>query len=190
MKKREKTLLNAFKKVVKKGNGSFDMFVNMLFQNMNTEKHQFDGKMVCNADKTVLVCYVADLERIAVPGTVKTIGTMALRNHKKLQRLTLPQGLETIGKKAVSQCDALQSVRIPASVKTIKKGAFSKNGNLQKVAFEGVPERLSRHCFDDCPLLQQIEVPAGSDEFFRQTLQIDENSELQLTETAVVGEKK
>ena len=55
-------------------------------------------------------------------------------------------------------------------MKAIRAYAFAECDKLKKITFAGTPEKLSRHTFDDCDLLHDIIVPAGSSKFFRKEL--------------------
>ena len=55
-------------------------------------------------------------------------------------------------------------------MKAIKAYAFAECDKLKKITFAGTPDKLSRHIFDDCDLLHDIIVPAGSSKFFRKEL--------------------
>jgi hypothetical protein len=189
MNEKKKALLDLLKRDSKKESKYINLLVTLLFQKLKTDKYKFDGKTVYNADKSILICYSSDSERVTLPDTLKTIGTMALKNHKKLVRLTIPSSVETIEQDAVSGCDLLQIVRIPASVKTIKSFAFSRNKSLKRVVFDGVPDHISRHTFDYCHELLQIEVPFGSSELFCKELHIDEKSNLKIVEVPSIESK-
>ena len=52
-------------------------------------------------------------------------------------------------------------------MKEIKSYAFAECDKLKKITFAGVPDKLSRHTFDDCDLLHDIIVPAGTRKTFR-----------------------
>jgi hypothetical protein len=185
MNERKKAILDILRKDSNKASKFVDLLVNLVFQKLNTDRYVFDGKTVCNSDNTVLVCYVSDIEKITIPDHVNIIGVMALKNHHKLVHLTIPSSVKTIEEEAVSHCDSLQVLHIPSSVTTVKSDAFCVDKSLTKVVFEGVPEHISRHAFDCCHALQQIEVPMGSTEFFRKELHIDEKSKIKIIEPSV-----
>ena len=48
---------------------------------------------------------------------------------------------------------------------------------LKKITFAGVPDKLSRHAFDDCDLLHDIIVPAGTSKTFRKALHFIDGEE-------------
>lgn len=91
MKETKKEILEILKKQSKKPIKYENLVVNLALQKLNTDKFEFDGKMVFNADKTILIYVVANDEAITVPDTVKVIGQMAFMQHQKLKEITIPR---------------------------------------------------------------------------------------------------
>ena len=128
---KKKEILEILKKQSKKPRKYENLVVNLALQKLNTDKFEFDGKMVFNADKTILIYVVANDEAITVPDTVKVIGQMAFMQHQKLKEITIPASVEKIDKEAFAECDNLTKVVIPASVKGVYGFAFSECDRLK-----------------------------------------------------------
>lgn len=190
MKENKKEILEILKKQSKKPRKYENLVVNLALQKLNTDKFEFDGKMVFNADKTILIYVVANDEAITVPDTVKVIGQMAFMQHQKLKEITIPTSVEKIEKEAFAECDNLAKVVIPASVKGVYGFAFSECDRLKEVVFEGVPEHLGKNSFIGCEQLHTFRVPNGSAQVFRKALHIIDDPDILVIEKDDPIEKK
>ena len=74
-----------------------------------------------------------DIEQIAIPSSVKTIGDNAFNSCHKLVEVVLPEGLETLGNTAFHSCSGLTLVELPKSLKTIGAWAFAECNSLTNV---------------------------------------------------------
>ena len=185
MEEKKKTILNYLKKENRK-EGKFEHRVmNLVLQKLNSDLYAFDNKAVYNADKTLLIYQVSDVERVTIATTVKSIGRMAFNEHRKLSRLNLA-AVEEIGQEAFLGCEALQTLHIPSSGKVIKKKAFGNCLQLKKLVFEGVPPKINASAFSGCEELKLIEVPQGATDVVSHALGITDGSEIMITE---IGEK-
>lgn len=78
------------------------------------------------------------VEKVAIAGSVRTIGENAFMNCGSLVGLTLEEGIQTIGKYAFTQT-ALTSLSLPKGLKEVGYGAFMHCGSLADVTLpEGV----------------------------------------------------
>ncbi len=96
--------------------------------------------------------------------TVIGIGSEAFRACASVTRIGLPETIETIGDWAFALCSALyEEMVIPASVKSIGKGAFAGCADLAYLTFEDGSklETIGEYAFNDCELLQDIDIPEG-----------------------------
>lgn len=181
MEGKKKIILNYLKDNKKEGKFEHQV-MNLVLQKLNGEQYIFDNKAVYNADKTLLIYYVSDAERVTIAPTVKTIGSMAFKEHHKLERLNL-SAVEVIGSEAFVNCSSLQTLRVPSCVKTIKKNAFKDCVQLKKLVFNGVPEKISPSAFAGCDELQLVEVPHGATDAVSQAIGITDGSEIMINET-------
>ena len=63
----------------------------------------------------------------------------AFHSCHQLEGIALPKVLKTIGTQAFFACDKLQSITIPASVETIGNAAFSGCKRISELTIEGAP---------------------------------------------------
>lgn len=86
------------------------------------------------------------LERIEIPGSVKTIGDNAFVGCKGLIDANLGNGIERIGSFAFRNCQSLSRIHIPGSVTRIDCGAFSLCDGLESMTipkgFEPLLEKI------------------------------------------------
>ena len=69
-----------------------------------------------------------ELEEIALPEFLYTIGHHSFSHCESLKRLTLPDSIEIIGDSAFSGCSSLSTITLPWNVKAIGSYVFSKYG--------------------------------------------------------------
>ena len=112
-------------------------------------------------------CFMnSDVERVALPSSVKEIRWGAFYNCKKLKEVTLAEGLENIGMHAF-QGTTLKEVVIPKSVKRLGDRAFYgyDNGNynttLQKVVLNEGLESIGDYCFYCNNSLKEVVIPSS-----------------------------
>lgn len=123
----------------------------------------------------------SDVTSILMPNTVKSLGTRAFEDCKKLKEVTLSSSLTLIPMAAFRGCDALQELQVPASVtkiadlafeasglkemelpmgvETIGAGAFYNCQQLEKLAFPNSLKKLGVCCFLYCNKLKSLTLP-------------------------------
>ena len=102
-----------------------------------------------------------DITEVAMPNTIRYIGTSAFRGCAGLSKLTLSQGLEEIGEGAFAGCSALNTLVLPDSVSTIGNGAFGRCTGLKTIALGSGVTSLGEYAFRNCNRLASIVLPAG-----------------------------
>lgn len=131
----------------------------------NVSAKAFDGSVtefdipstVDFAGQTFNIVEIADnsfansaIEKISIPGSIKTIGANAFDNCASLSSLSLSEGLENIQQRAFS-ATALTEVVIPAGVKEIGYAAFNRCWSLSSLTLpEGIT--VNKLAFLNCAL--------------------------------------
>jgi hypothetical protein len=106
------------------------------------------------------------LTSVIIPDSVTEIGDRAFFTTA-LETITIGGNVTTIGNGALSNT-RLETVRIPASVTTIGVVAFEDNMRLTTLIFDSAtPPAMYESSFLNTPLLQMIQVPAGSGTAYR-----------------------
>ena len=80
------------------------------------------------------------VERVDVPGGVKTIGGEAFRDCRNLRRAALAEGVEELGEAAFAGCGALWEFQVPDSVGRAGEGLFAGCDGLMLLV---VPDPLA-----------------------------------------------
>jgi len=99
------------------------------------------------------------VESLAIPPSVKSIGSYAFFGLIYLKNLTIPEGVLTIGEEAFAQCLAVRNLVIPESVSVIGPRAFRRCWEMPSVR---VPEALRSQVedggvFNECSNLVTID---------------------------------
>ncbi len=98
----------------------------------------------------------AEIEKLTLPGSIKTLKSEQFQNFVALKELTLNEGIEKIGSSAFSNCTSLKSVTIPDSVKTLGAFVFGDCTALETVTIgDGVTE-IPSTAFDRCTSLKTV----------------------------------
>ena len=74
--------------------------------------------------------YCENLQEVALPPNVKSIGVMAFYGNNALTYIEMREGLETIAAQAFANCNNLMSVIIPYTVTSIDVSAYSGSRNI------------------------------------------------------------
>ena len=98
----------------------------------------------------------AEIEKLTLPGSIRTLKSEQFQNFVALKELTLNEGIEKIGSSAFSNCTSLKSVTIPDSVKTLGAFVFGDCTALETVTIgDGVTE-IPSTAFDRCTSLKTV----------------------------------
>lgn len=139
----------------------------------------------------------SDVTSILMPNTVKSLGTRAFEDCKKLKEVTLSSSLTLIPMAAFRGCDALQELQVPASVtkiadlafeasglkemelpmgvETVGAGAFYNCQQLEKLAFPNSLKKLGVCCFLYCNKLKSLTLPDQKPKRMQPSANIDKN---------------
>lgn len=94
------------------------------------------------------------LLEIALPVSVKMIGTESFSKNLKLTKVTLQEGLETINDMAFEDCSALSSIILPKSIKRLDGYVFRNCENLTNVVIPATIEHIGDGAFENCSKMQ------------------------------------
>ena len=149
-----------------------------------------DGALY-DADMTVLISFLSDSARFAIPDGVTSIGDRAFSSCYSLREISIPDSVTSIGDKAFSYCESLRKIIIPRSVKKIGINPFCgckckvicNSSNFRAVdgalydadmtvlisflsdaARFTIPQGVTSigdNAFWDCKSLQEISIPSG-----------------------------
>lgn len=108
------------------------------------------------------LCF-GEVKEVVLPDTIKSIGTEAFENCKKLKKINLPKGLETISPRAFYGCKILDDIIIPASLSHISNEAF-EHCKLNNVKIEKGVKSIGSGAFTCCEL-KNVKLPDSVTEF-------------------------
>lgn len=99
------------------------------------------------------------ITNIALPQTIKVIGTGAFADAHSLLSIKIPNGVEEIEPFAFYLCNSLEEIIVPGSVKRIGEYAFGRCKNLRRIKFcEGVLE-IGVCAFENDDNLEELVLP-------------------------------
>lgn len=102
-----------------------------------------------------------NLEEIAIPAAVATIGDRSFENCRSLRAVTFEgSALTTIGDWAFYNCHELRSIEIPEGVTSVGKAAFYGCAYLTEVTLPASMQALGDNAFALCALMQKLNVNA------------------------------
>lgn len=106
-----------------------------------------------------------DIQFEAGVRSVSVIAPKAFEGCTALQRVLLPGTIRTIGEMAFTGCTTLRSVVIPGSVQKVGTLAFAKCASLTRARLEPGVQTLGPSCFSKCASLTRVDVPASVKSF-------------------------
>lgn len=101
----------------------------------------------------------SSIEKVIIPGGVKTINTGAFKNVTTLKEIDLAGNLEVIGAGAFEGCTSLVKIAIPERVNVIAADTFAGCTALASVDL-GEVEEIEQYAFQGCTSLEAITLPA------------------------------
>lgn len=115
-----------------------------------------------------LFAYLEDLQRVALPSNLTSIGESTFRWCQSLDSVALPGKLRSIGDYAFEQCGQLGRIKLPYSLTSIGASAFRSCGKLTTLNLPGELQSLGSLALSDCSGLQEIytyrQTPASAGE--------------------------
>lgn len=105
----------------------------------------------------------ANVEKVTIPDSIKSIPAEAFSNMKKLKKLSLPKSLEKLGQGALMNCESLESVVFKGDkVVHILEKTFQNCKALKTVKFNSNKiESIGNNAFNNCKALKSINLPAS-----------------------------
>ena len=136
---------------------------NMAFQNCsnltsisvaagNSTYTSIDGVLFSKNKEKILCVPAGRSGEYQIPSGVKTVGSNAFWNCKKLTSVVIPQSVMIIEMSAFGGCYRLTSISIPEGVKSIGMMCFSSCSNLKNVSIPASIETIETAAFTACPL--------------------------------------
>ncbi|MDE7325131.1 MAG: leucine-rich repeat domain-containing protein, partial [Lachnospiraceae bacterium] len=126
---------------------------------VRTIKDQILGKFrLCG---TVLLKYLGNESRVAVPDGVTAIAEEAFAGKEEIDRILLPDSLLSIGAGAFRGCLLLQTIVLPPAIKRIGAGAFENCVKLLRISLPETIGKIEEMTFRHCRKLKQVNFGAG-----------------------------
>ena len=123
------------------------------------------------------------LNSVLLPETLLTIESWAFEGQDKIKEILIPDSVCWIGDRAFMDCTSLQQVRLPAisnyigekcfqnsglkelmipgGSRLLRYGAFSSCPELETIYIDDGVDCLTDTCFEFCPKLQKVTIPAS-----------------------------
>ena len=117
-----------------------------------------DGILYDKSMETLIACPVTKSGVVALPATLKAIGSYAFHSCKSITGVSINDGLTDIQDHAFYLCSNLGSIHLPASTKRIGEYAFGQCGKIASIYMEGV-ESIGDHAFFACSKLYTVSLP-------------------------------
>lgn len=76
-------------------------------------------------------------KKMWLPSFLRTVGSHAFAECKKIEEIEFPFGLKEIGENAFGNCNALQKISLPTDIERIGTGAFAYCHALKTVEYRG-----------------------------------------------------
>ena len=100
-----------------------------------------------------------EMERLYIPGTVKTIGPYAFQRNEKLKAVYISDGVTRIDGCAFGECFALEDVRLPSDLEVIENGVFEYCKSLKNIVLPDSVTVIGQSAFQRCENLEGIIIP-------------------------------
>lgn len=101
-----------------------------------------------------------NLESVAIPNSVKTIGTKAFSSCTSLLAVVIPDSVTTIGSSAFQGCSSMESITISNQVNTIEEYTFSGCNSLKSLTIPGSVSEVRKYSIG-CKNLQNLTLQNG-----------------------------
>lgn len=118
---------------------------------------EIDDKPVTAIDSYAF--YNCGFSGIALPDSLRTIGTYAFDSCKSLTEITIPDGVTSVGAYAFVRCTALESVSIPEGITSIEGRTFLSCGALGSVVLPNSVTSIGAYAFSECSSLESVYIP-------------------------------
>ncbi len=99
------------------------------------------------------------LQKVMLPDTVTSIGSMCFSYCTELTEIRLPQKLSKLENGVFNHCTKLRNIEIPESVKVIEKDAFYRCDELWTITLPDGLQSIGENAFAACPNLSAATIP-------------------------------
>lgn len=90
-----------------------------------------------------------DMERIVIPGHIKSIGASAFKDSK-LKEVIIETGVQTLGKECFANCEQLNKIDLADTITNIPSLCFSGDTELKKVFLPDGVRTIGSGAFNEC----------------------------------------
>ncbi len=101
------------------------------------------------------------LQKVILPDTITSIGSMCFSYCTELTEIELPQKLTTLENGLFNHCTKLRNIKIPESVKSIEKDAFYRCDELWTITLPDGLQFIGENAFAACPNLSAATIPTS-----------------------------
>ncbi len=101
------------------------------------------------------------LEAVALPASLRAIGTDAFLGCHSLVSISIPDSVTTIGPEAFSNCDHLETVKLPEGITVIDDYTFWACRSLTTIDIPAGVTSIGEEAFWGCSSLSSVIIPAG-----------------------------
>ena len=101
------------------------------------------------------------LESIALPKSLRRIGSNAFNGCKKLTNVKIPDDVNQIGAGAFSGCAELGLVKLPKGLRELSNDIFKGCVSLTEIRLNGNIKTIGDHAFENCHALRALTIPPG-----------------------------
>ena len=105
------------------------------------------------------------IESIAIPDTVVTIGDCAFRGCSQLSKLIIPDNVQVIGDSAFLGGTKLTEIRLSTVLEIIHAHLFSKCSSLTQVSIPQYVKEIELSAFNECSNLVEIVVDKSNERY-------------------------
>ena len=107
----------------------------------------------------VLIKYVGNGNRAAIPDGVRAIGDQAFADCADLTQIEIPDTVTEIGNYAFYRCSALKGITIPSRVYRIGDGAFFGCLSLTEIVIPDSVTAIGERLLGECPSIRKYTLP-------------------------------
>ncbi len=99
-----------------------------------------------------------NIESVTLGNNIKTIGTGAFKDCKKLTSVSFSSSLTTIGKASFKNCTSLKNVSFPSNIRKLGNNSFENCTNLSKATLPSSVKTVGMKAFKNCKSLKKFTI--------------------------------
>lgn len=120
-----------------------------------------DGVLFDKGGTMLIQCPGNKRNQYSIPFGVKSIGSEAFAECRRLTDISLPEGVTNIDVYAFRDCRGLTSISLPKGLTNIGYGAFESCSGLTSISLPEGLTSIDHEAFSDCSSLTSISLPKG-----------------------------